>query len=74
MNGAFYDDAAAKPVAIHLFMGHRPVAAFGNSDGDVPMLQYTSANPGMKTFGLLVHPTTANANMPTMRIRRPAEP
>lgn len=57
MNGAFYDDAAAKPVAIHLFMGHRPVAAFGNSDGDVPMLQYTSANPGVKTFGLLVHHT-----------------
>lgn len=57
MNSAYYDDAAAKPVAIHLFMGHRPVAAFGNSDGDVPMLQYTSANPAAKTFGLLVHHT-----------------
>lgn len=57
MNGAFLDDEAAKPVAIHLFMGHRPVAAFGNSDGDVPMLQYTSSNPKMKTFGLLVHHT-----------------
>ena len=59
MNGAFYDDEAAKPVAIHLFMGHRPVAAFGNSDGDVPMLQYTSGNPAASTFGLLVHHTDA---------------
>ncbi|MFT4270303.1 MAG: HAD family hydrolase [Pantoea sp.] len=57
MNGAFYDDEAMKPVAIHLFMGHRPVAAFGNSDGDVPMLQYTSGNPAAKTFGLLIHHT-----------------
>ena len=59
MNGAFYDDEAAKPAAIHLFMGHRPVAAFGNSDGDVPMLQYTSSIPNAKTFGLLVHHTDA---------------
>lgn len=57
MNGAFYDDEAMKPVAIHLFMGRRPVGAFGNSDGDVPMIQYTSANPGYKTLGLLVHHT-----------------
>lgn len=57
LNGAFYDDEAMKPVAIHLFMGRRPVGAFGNSDGDVPMLQYTSANPAYKTFGLLVHHT-----------------
>lgn len=59
MNGAFLDDETAKPVAIHLFMGHRPVAAFGNSDGDVPMLQYTTTNPNAKTFGLLVHHTDA---------------
>lgn len=59
MNGAFYDDEAMKPVAIHLFMGRRPVGAFGNSDGDVPMLQYASANPTYKTFGLLVHHTDA---------------
>ncbi|VDZ64455.1 Uncharacterised protein [Serratia odorifera] len=59
MKGAFYDDAAAKPVAIHLFIGQRPVAAFGNSDGDVAMMQYTSANPEFKTFGLLVHHTDA---------------
>lgn len=59
MSGAFYNDEANKPVAIHLFMGHRPVAAFGNSDGDVPMLQYTTSNPAFKTFGLLVHHTDA---------------
>lgn len=59
MNGAFYDDAANKPVAIHLFMGQRPVAAFGNSDGDLQMLQYTAANPDYKTFGLIVHHTDA---------------
>lgn len=59
MKGAFYDDGADKPVAIHLFMGQRPVGAFGNSDGDLQMLQYTSANPNYKTFGLLVHHTDA---------------
>lgn len=59
MSGAFNDDAANKPVAIHLFMGQRPVGAFGNSDGDLAMLQYTAANPNAKTFGLLVHHTDA---------------
>ncbi|MGR7122213.1 HAD family hydrolase [Klebsiella aerogenes] len=59
MKGAFNDDAANKPVAIHLFMGQRPVAAFGNSDGDLAMLQYTATNPNYKTFGLLVHHTDA---------------
>lgn len=59
MKGAYLDDGAAKPAAIHLFMGQRPVGAFGNSDGDVPMLQYTSTNPQFKTFGLLVHHTDA---------------
>ncbi|WP_159869214.1 MULTISPECIES: HAD family phosphatase [unclassified Raoultella] len=59
MQGAFNDDKANKPVAIHLFMGHRPVAAFGNSDGDLQMLQYAAANPDYKAFGLLVHHTDA---------------
>ncbi|AWV25348.1 haloacid dehalogenase [Citrobacter youngae] len=60
MKGAFNDDAAAKPVAIHLFMGQRPVAAFGNSDGDLAMMQYTAANPDYRTFGLIVHHTDAD--------------
>lgn len=59
MQGAFNDDKANKPVAIHLFMGHRPVGAFGNSDGDLQMLQYAAANPDYKAFGLLVHHTDA---------------
>jgi phosphoglycolate phosphatase-like HAD superfamily hydrolase len=57
MKGAYYDDEAAKPAAIHLFMGQRPVGAFGNSDGDVPMLQYTTSNPDFKPFGLIVRHT-----------------
>lgn len=59
MQGAFNDDKANKPVAIHLFMGHRPVGAFGNSDGDLQMLQYAAANPDYKAFGLLIHHTDA---------------
>lgn len=59
MKGAFNDDGNAKPVAIHLFIGQRPVAAFGNSDGDLAMLRYATAYPGVATFGLLVHHTDA---------------
>lgn len=59
MKGIFYNDGAAKPVAIHMFMGHRSVGAFGNSDSDLQMLEYTATNPDYKTFGLLVHHTDA---------------
>lgn len=55
----FVDDKAGKPVAIHEFIGRRPIAAFGNSDGDKEMLEYTTiANP-RPSFGLLVHHTDA---------------
>jgi hypothetical protein len=55
----FVDDKAGKPVGIHAFIGRRPIAAFGNSDGDLQMLQYTTiANP-RPSFGLLVHHTDA---------------
>lgn len=40
----FIDDKAGKPVAIHQFIGKRPILAFGNSDGDLQMLQWTDAN------------------------------
>jgi phosphoserine phosphatase len=50
----FVDDKAGKPVAIHFHIGRRPLAAFGNSDGDLQMLQYTTAGAGPR-FGLLVH-------------------
>lgn len=52
----FLDDKEGKPVAIDKFIGRRPLAAFGNSDGDLQMLQYTAAGDGLR-FCLLVHHT-----------------
>jgi len=49
----FVDDKAGKPVAINLHIGRRPIAAFGNSDGDLQMLQYTTSGEGLR-FGLIV--------------------
>jgi phosphoglycolate phosphatase-like HAD superfamily hydrolase len=54
----FIDDKAGKPVGIHRFIGRRPLMAFGNSDGDLEMLQYTTAGKGPR-FGLIVHHTDA---------------
>ncbi|MEO3474359.1 HAD family hydrolase [Roseomonas sp. CAU 1739] len=48
------DDGPGKPVGIGRFIGRRPILAFGNSDGDVEMLQYTTTSPGQR-LGLLVH-------------------
>ncbi len=50
----FIDDKAGKPVGIHKFIGRRPIAAFGNSDGDFQMLEWTTTAPGAP-LGLLVH-------------------
>jgi haloacid dehalogenase-like hydrolase len=50
----FIDDKAGKPVGIHYHIGQRPIAAFGNSDGDLEMLTYVTAGKGPR-FGLLVH-------------------
>lgn len=55
----FIDDKDGKPVAIHKFIGRRPIAAFGNSDGDLQMLQWTTAGDGLR-FGLLIHHTDAD--------------
>ena len=52
----FVDDKAIKPVGIQRFIGRRPIAAFGNSDGDLQMLQWTMAGDGTR-FALLVHHT-----------------
>ena len=52
------DDKAGKPVGIHQVIGRRPVAAFGNSDGDFEMLEWTTSAPGLR-FGLIVHHTDA---------------
>ncbi|UCD27525.1 MAG: haloacid dehalogenase-like hydrolase, partial [Planctomycetota bacterium] len=54
----FFDDKAGKPVAINQHIGRRPIAAFGNSDGDLQMLQWTAAGKGPR-FCLYVHHTDA---------------
>jgi hypothetical protein len=51
----FIDDKEGKPVGIHQFIGRRPIAAFGNSDGDLQMLQYTAAGDGSRLAFLLHH-------------------
>ncbi|MCK5664427.1 MAG: haloacid dehalogenase-like hydrolase [Thiotrichaceae bacterium] len=52
----FNDDKEGKPVAIHYHIGKRPIAAFGNSDGDLAMMQYTDASKN-KTFKMYIHHT-----------------
>ena len=51
----FVDDKAGKPVGINMFIGKRPVAAFGNSDGDRQMLEWTDAGDGNRLMGLVYH-------------------
>ena len=50
----FIDDKAGKPVGINQHIGRRPIAAFGNSDGDFQMLEWTTSGPGPR-FGMIVH-------------------
>jgi len=50
----FIDDKAGKPVGIQQHIGRRPLIAFGNSDGDFQMLEWTTSGPG-KRLGLIVH-------------------
>jgi hypothetical protein len=54
----FIDDKDGKPVGIHRYIGRRPIAAFGNSDGDLQMLQWTTGAPGAR-FGMIIHHTDA---------------
>lgn len=49
------DDKAGKPEGIHLMIGKRPSAAFGNSDGDRQMLEYTGAGDGARLMMLVMH-------------------
>jgi phosphoserine phosphatase len=53
------DDNVEKPTAIHQHIGRRPIAAFGNSDGDLEMLQWTTAGDGPR-LALIVHHTDAD--------------
>jgi len=48
------NDGAGKPVGIEVLIGRRPIAAFGNSDGDLAMLQYATSGPGRR-LGMIVH-------------------
>lgn len=54
----FIDDKEGKPVGINSHIGRRPIAAFGNSDGDLQMLQWTTGGEG-PSFALYVHHTDA---------------
>ncbi len=51
----FADDKEGKPVAINRYIGQRPIAAFGNSDGDLAMLQYAAGGDGAKLMVLVHH-------------------
>ena len=54
----FIDDKEGKPVGIHKFIGKRPIAAFGNSDGDLQMLQWTEGGKG-ENLMVYIHHTDA---------------
>jgi phosphoglycolate phosphatase-like HAD superfamily hydrolase len=51
----FIDDGPGKPVGINRFIGRRPIFAFGNSDGDLQMLQYTAGGDGARFMGIVHH-------------------
>jgi hypothetical protein len=51
----FIDDKDGKPIGIQTHIGRRPIAAFGNSDGDLQMLQYTAAGGGVRLMMLVHH-------------------
>ena len=55
----FIDDKAGKPVGINKHIGRRPIAAFGNSDGDLADAAVDDAGRGRPRFGLIVHHTDA---------------
>jgi hypothetical protein len=54
----FIDDKAGKPVGIYEHIGIRPILAFGNSDSDMQMIEYTKGGDGLR-LGLFVHHTDA---------------
>jgi hypothetical protein len=54
----FIDDKTGKPIGINEAIGRRPIAAFGNSDGDLQMLQWTTLSGGVR-LGVIVRHTDA---------------
>ena len=55
----FVDDREGKPVGIRQFIGRRPIACFGNSDGDLAMLRYTTVGNPRPSLGVVLHHTDA---------------
>jgi phosphoglycolate phosphatase-like HAD superfamily hydrolase len=53
----FVDDKEGKPSGIHAFIGRRPIAAFGNSDGDKAMLEYVTVGNPRPSLGVIIHHT-----------------
>jgi hypothetical protein len=51
----FVDDKEGKPIGIHRHIGRRPIAAFGNSDGDLQMLQWTASGSGARLSAFIHH-------------------
>ena len=62
------DNFAGKPKGIHLMIGRRPHAAFGNSTGDREMLEYTGAGAGARLMMLVLH-DDPKRSMPMARLR-----
>jgi haloacid dehalogenase-like hydrolase len=56
---AFIDDGPGKPVGIETHIGRQPIFAFGNSDGDLQMLQWTAAGTGARFMGIVHHTDAA---------------
>jgi hypothetical protein len=63
------DDGVGKPAGIHQSIGRRPIAAFGNSDGDRQMLEWTTLGVGLR-FGLVLHHTDAEREWSYDRLAR----
>ena len=64
----FLDDKPGKPVAINQHIGRRPILAFGNSDGDLQMLQWIAASSGARSWASSITPTPTG-NGPTTATR-----
>ena len=60
MDNLFVDDKAGKPAGIHQFIGRRPIAVFGNSDGDKEMLEYATIGNPHPSLGMIVRHTDAD--------------
>ena len=67
----FIDDGPGKPVGINRFIGRRPILAFGNSDGDQQMLQWTAAGAARASWASCITPMPSG-NMPTTGSRTSA--